>query len=204
MTQRVTALADAAIHVVATRGMRGLTHRAVDARAGVPPGSTSAYFRTRKALVEGVVRRLADLDDADLDDAEPSYAGVAVAGADVPPDLDRLAEAVARVLDHWMSTARERTLARYACLLEATHHPELRGVLTHGERPRAQARALLAALGAEDPERQGRELVAFVDGLVFDRLVGAGALGAPAPGTAASRAELAAAVRAALRGVLGK
>lgn len=194
MTERMAALADAAIHVVATRGMRGLTHRAVDAHAGVPTGSTSAYFRTRKALVEGVVRRLADLDDAE----------VVAAGLTVPLDPDLLAESLARVLDHWMTAGRERTLARYACLLEATHHPELRGILAHGERPRAQARELLAALGAEDPERQSRELVAFVDGLVFDRLVGAGALGAPTPGTPESVAELTAAVRAALRGVLGK
>ncbi|MFD0205733.1 MULTISPECIES: TetR/AcrR family transcriptional regulator [Saccharothrix] len=194
MTERMAALADAAIHVVATKGMRGLTHRAVDAQAGVPPGSTSAYFRTRKALVEGVVQRLADLDNAEVVEAR----------VNVPLDPDLLAEGIAHVLDRWMTTARERTLARYACLLEATHHPELRGILAHGERPRAQARELLTALGAEDPERQSRDLVAFIDGLVFDRLVGAGALGAPAPGTPESRAELAAAVRGALRGVLGK
>ena len=193
MTERMAALADAAIHVVATRGMRGLTHRAVDEQAGVPTGSTSAYFRTRKALIEGVVRRLAELDNVE----------VVEAGVDVQLDPDRLAEGLAHVLDQWMTTARERTLARYACLLEATHHPELRGILAHGERPRAQARELLAALGAQDPERQSRDLVAFIDGLVFDRLVGAGALGAAAPGTPESRAELAAAIRAALRGVLG-
>ncbi|MGM1059326.1 TetR/AcrR family transcriptional regulator [Saccharothrix sp. Mg75] len=193
MTERMAVLADAAIHLVATRGMRGLTHRAVDAEAGVPLGSTSAYFRTRKALVEGVVRRLAELDAAE----------VAEAGADVPREPDELAEALARVLDAWMTVGRERTLARYACLLEATHHPELRGVLAHGERLREQARDLLAALGATEPERRGRELVAFVDGLLFDRLVGAGALGAPEPGTPESRAELALALRAALRGVLG-
>ncbi|WP_197043225.1 TetR/AcrR family transcriptional regulator [Saccharothrix sp. NRRL B-16314] len=193
MTERMAALADAAIHVVATKGMRGLTHRAVDAQAGVPTGSTSAYFRTRKALVEGVVQRLADLDNAEVEEV----------GTTAPLDPDRLAEGIAHVLDQWMTTGRERTLARYACLLEATHHPELRGILAHGERPRAQAKAMLAAAGAEDPERQGRELVAFVDGLLFDRLVGAGALGAPTPGTPESRAELAQAVRAALRGVLG-
>lgn len=194
MTERMAVLADAAIHVVATKGMRGLTHRAVDARAGVPTGSTSAYFRTRKALVEGVVQRLADLDTAEVEQA----------GATVLTDPDQLAESIAHVIDQWMTTARERTLARYACLLEATHHPELRGILAHGERPRAQARAVLTALGAEDPERQSREVVAFIDGLLFDRLVGAGALGAPTPGTPESRAELAKAVRAALRGVLGK
>lgn len=207
MTERVAALADAAIRLVATRGMRGLTHRAVDAEAGVPVGSTSAYFRTRKALVEGVVRRLAELDVADttaLLDAVGPVDAVDAGGAGGPVDPDRFAEETAHVLDRWMSTDRERTLARYACLLEATHHPELRGILAHGERPRAQARAVLTAWGAPAPERQSRELVAFIDGLLFDRLVGAGALGAPEPGTPESRAELARAVRSVLRAVLGR
>ncbi|MFG1649708.1 hypothetical protein ACGFIE_07250 [Micromonospora sp. NPDC049275] len=31
------------------------------------------------------------------------------------------------MLDRWLSTGRSRTLARYACLLEAVHRPELRG-----------------------------------------------------------------------------
>ncbi|MFI9813694.1 TetR/AcrR family transcriptional regulator [Saccharothrix variisporea] len=191
MSDRVTLIADAAVHVVATKGMRGLTHRAVDAAAGLPQGSTSAYFRTRKALVEGLVRRLADLDALDV---------TALAGL---TDLDALAEGMARVLDTWMTTARDRTLARYACLLEATHHPELRGILAHGARARVMAREMLERAGVPDAEAQGRAMVAFLDGLLFDRLVGAGALGAPAPGSPESVAELAAAVRAALRGVFG-
>ncbi|QFZ17339.1 TetR/AcrR family transcriptional regulator [Saccharothrix syringae] len=196
MTERTTALADAAIHLVATLGMRGLTHRAVDARAGVATGSTSAYFRTRKALVEAVVRRLAELDAAE---AEAAAAGLAA-----PGDPDRCAEDVAALLDHWMTAGRERTLARYACLLEATHHPELRGVLVHGRPIRAHAAALLAAWGAPDPESGSRDLVAFFDGLLFDRLVGAGALTAPEAGTPENRADLARAVRSALRAVLGR
>ncbi|WP_433269907.1 TetR/AcrR family transcriptional regulator [Actinosynnema sp. CS-041913] len=193
MSDRVAVLADAAIHVVATRGMRGLTHRAVDAEAGLPQGSTSAYFRTRKALVEGVVKRLAELDLAEA------------AQADLPgePDVDELAHAIGHVLDLWMTTGRERTLARYACLLEATRQPELRGILAHGAQARAQARDLLERAGVADADRQGRALVAFLDGLLFDRLVGAGAMFAPEPGTPESRAELVDAVRTALRAVLG-
>ncbi|GAA0258573.1 TetR/AcrR family transcriptional regulator [Saccharothrix mutabilis subsp. mutabilis] len=191
MSDRVALIADAAVHVVATRGMRGLTHRAVDAEAGLPQGSTSAYFRTRKALVEGVVRRLADQDTAEVAEL-----------VDVT-DLDALSAGMARVLDAWMTTGRERTLARYACLLEATHHPELRGILAHGAQARDLARRMLERAGVPDAERRGRALVAFVDGLLFDRLVGAGALNAPAPGSPESRAELTDAIRTALRGVFG-
>ncbi|GIF74881.1 TetR/AcrR family transcriptional regulator [Asanoa siamensis] len=190
---RFTDLTDAAIAVVAEQGMRGLTHRAVDARAGLSLGTTSAYFRTRKALIEGLVRRLADLDDADL----------ATRSFDVPTDPAGFADAVAWVLDTWLTTGRERTLARYACLLEATHHPELRTILAYGRSSRDQARALMTAAGVPNPAQAGDHFVACVDGLLFDRMVGAGALTAPAPGTPENRADLATAVRRLLAGFTG-
>jgi DNA-binding transcriptional regulator YbjK len=182
---RSTDITDAAISVVAEQGMRGLTHRAVDARAGLPLGTTSAYFRTRKALIEALVRRLADLDDAD----------VAARTFDAPADPGAFAEAVAAVLDTWLTAGRERTLARYACLLEATHHEELRTILGYGRASREQAHALMTAVGAADPAQAGDHFVACVDGLLFDRLAGAGALTAPRPGTPENRADLATAVR---------
>lgn len=200
-TDRLAALTDAAIDVLAELGMRGLTHRAVDARAGVPQGTTSAYFRTRKALIEAVVRRLADLDRTDLE------AGRLPADADSPTvpmdDIDAVAADIAALLDRWMSAARNRTIARYACLLEATHHPELRTILAHGDASRVQARRMLAAAGARDPEQAGDHLVACIDGLVFDRLAGAGARTAPPAGTAANRADLAIAIATLLRAFAG-
>lgn len=177
MTERMAALADAAIHLVATKGMRGLTHRAVDAQAGLPEGSTSAYFRTRKALIEGLVRRLAELEQAE-----------------VQLDPSDIAGSIADVLERWLTTGRERTLARYACMLEATHHPELKGILEHGIAPREQAEQLAAALGSADPRRDGGHLVAFLEGLLFYRLVGAGSTLEPA-----NRDDLKLAVEKALR-----
>ena len=172
-SDRYPILTDAAIDVLAERGMRGLTHRAVDTRAGLPQGTTSAYFRTRKALIEAVVRRIADLDRADL------QAGRLPGAADTPSvamdDVDAVAADIATVLDRWMGTARNRTLARYACLLEATHHPELQTILVYGEASRAQSRSMLAAAGARHPKQAGDHLVACIDGLLFDRLAGASA-----------------------------
>ncbi|MET8044921.1 TetR/AcrR family transcriptional regulator [Micromonospora sp. NPDC005215] len=202
-TNRIALLTDAAIELIAEGGMRALTHRAVDGRAAVPPGTTSAYLRTRQALIEAVVGRLAERDRADLAQHDlptgprPPTAAPRLDGND-------LAAGVAEVLDRWLSTGRSRTLARYACLLEAVHRPELRGILQHGTGLRAQARDLLTRAGAADPDRQGDQFVAFVDGLLFDRLVGAGVLSAPQPGSAASRADLSAAVRTLLRALAGK
>ncbi|MBE1488113.1 TetR/AcrR family transcriptional regulator [Plantactinospora soyae] len=229
---RFAVITDAAIELLAELGMRGLTHRAVDARAGLPLGSTSAYFRTRKALIEAVVRRLADLDRADLEATElpteepttpgsagpaspaPASAGpasatagsaVSISGTEPlgPRDLDLLAGRIAGLLDQWLTVGRTRTLARYACLLEATHHPELRDILAYGTASRTQARALLSRAGAADPEQRGNHLVACVDGLLFDRLVGAGSLTAPAPGSEQSRRDLHQAVRTVLFAMAG-
>jgi len=50
-------LLDAAIAVLGGQGVRQLTHRAVDVAAGLPSGSTSNYFKTRDALLVGIVDR---------------------------------------------------------------------------------------------------------------------------------------------------
>jgi len=63
-------LADAGIAVLAREGSRGLTHRAIDAEAGVPVGTTSNYFRSRKSLfadyTRDIVRRLTTQRDVTL------------------------------------------------------------------------------------------------------------------------------------------
>ena len=57
---RRTELQDAAIRVIAAKGGRGLTHRAVDAEAKVPTGTTSNYFRSRQALIDAIVGRIGE------------------------------------------------------------------------------------------------------------------------------------------------
>jgi DNA-binding transcriptional regulator YbjK len=57
MATRREQLLDAAITVLGERGIHALTHRAVDAQAGLPAGSASNHFRTRDALLDGVMDR---------------------------------------------------------------------------------------------------------------------------------------------------
>lgn len=61
--KRSETVAEAAITLLAERGMRGLTHRAVDELAGLPPGSTSNLARTRAALLELTLLRLTELEE---------------------------------------------------------------------------------------------------------------------------------------------
>jgi DNA-binding transcriptional regulator YbjK len=57
--ERRSALADAGIRVLAEQGARGLTHRAVDATAGMPRGTASNYFPSRDELIAALVDRIA-------------------------------------------------------------------------------------------------------------------------------------------------
>ncbi|WP_433256074.1 TetR/AcrR family transcriptional regulator [Streptosporangium sp. CA-135522] len=210
---RRAVLADAAIELVAARGIRGLTHRAVDAQAEMPPGTTSAYYRTWKALLTGLVRRLADLDRIDLERRALAAEGPLLGGPqDIPAiedipvtaaEVNRLAEATAAVIDHWLSAGRTRTLARHVCILEAVHDPELRELLTpHNDAARASASAFLARAGVRDTDRRSRDYIACVDGLILDRLVGVGASIAPLPGTQESRDGLQQSIRSLLEAMI--
>ena len=79
---------------------------------------------------------------------------------------DRLA---ARPADH---------RARYALAVDLVGDPELHAYLTSASPLRAgflaAAGAALTTLGVADPERHAPALVALTDGLLFDRVAGAG------------------------------
>jgi DNA-binding transcriptional regulator YbjK len=170
-TDRRALLADAAIGVLADLGTRGLTHRAVDRAAGLPPGTTSAYYRTRQALLTALVRRLVDLDQAELQ--------AAGGAAPVPRDAAELTARIAALAGRRLTgDGRRRSLARYACAIESVRHPELRDILVPRENAaRAAVRDFLAAQGVPDPEERTVTLLTCVDGLVFDRLVNGGDVG---------------------------
>ncbi|MFJ6499124.1 TetR/AcrR family transcriptional regulator [Streptomyces virginiae] len=184
-SDRRTLLADAALDVLADEGMRGLTHRAVDRRAGMPPGTTSAYFRTRAALLAGLVTRLVQVDQAELQ-----------AMAEELPPLRTVGELVDGMVlltrQRLTGEGRRRSLARYACAVESVRDPELREILVPRENAGREAvRLFLAARGVTDVEDRTHTLLTCIDGLVFDRLVSGGEV---------SREALAGLVAAAVRG----
>jgi DNA-binding transcriptional regulator YbjK len=160
MADRRTEILDAALRVLADQGMRGLTHRAVDAAARIAPGSTSYYFRSRSALVTGCVDRLLEMDEA-----------VEIPEVTAAPPAG-LVDALVAVAVAMATAGRHRTLARYELSLAAVREPKLRAAMVSGgdtiRRLGAQA---LAAAGVGDPAAAAAELAALLDGLVFTALV---------------------------------
>jgi DNA-binding transcriptional regulator YbjK len=182
-------VADTALALLAERGMRGLTHRAVDEAAGLPQGSTSNLARTRQALLELAVQRLADREARvlALHEMPDPRAGSAL-----------LADALALATHRALTRNRELTVARYELALEATRRPELRAYFdATGARFRDQLATLVTGLGSADPARHTLSLIAWADGLMFSCV--AGSFGAEAP----SLEELRAGLRELLDGMLG-
>ncbi|MEU0579592.1 TetR family transcriptional regulator C-terminal domain-containing protein [Streptomyces griseoincarnatus] len=162
---RADLVADTALALLAERGMRGLTHRAVDDAAGLPQGSTSNVARTRQALLELAVRRLADREERVLalqDLPDPREGGV-----------DALLDALALTVHRALAQNRDLTLARYELALEATRRPELRARFdTAGARFRTHLTALVTALGSPSPDRHALTLIAWADGLLLSCVAG--------------------------------
>ncbi|WP_158550738.1 TetR/AcrR family transcriptional regulator [Geodermatophilus sp. TF02-6] len=163
MARRTEAL-DAALEVLAERGARGLTHSAVDRRGGLPAGTTSNHFRSRDALLAGVLDHLAERELAVV-----AALDVAAAG---PPGPASFVEELAAVVEYLLGPGRTQTLARHALFLEAAWRPHLReAVLAATARFWRLLEERLAALGAVSPAPAARTLLACVDGLVLDQLV---------------------------------
>ncbi|BBJ46069.1 hypothetical protein SSPO_087870 [Streptomyces antimycoticus] len=169
---RAELIADTALGLLAERGMRGLTHRAVDEAAGLPLGSTSNHARTRAALLKTAVRRLAQREAEVLTpDEMPRSAGAARNGAD---PVAELADALSLALHRSLTAQRDLLIARYELALEATRRPELREFYdATGRGFREPLEAMMTALGSTEPRRHARSLVAWCEGLMFSCAAGA-------------------------------
>jgi AcrR family transcriptional regulator len=159
------AIADAAIAVLETEGGRGLTHRAVDRRAGLPEGSTSNYFQTREALLEAALQRLVELEQPAVRAME-----ALVPGGPYPPG--EAAELLAAHIQPWLGAeSAPLAIARHELFLEARRRPEFQLALDAVHRQYvALAAELLPVAGCRDPRTHAPQLLALLDGLIVQSL----------------------------------
>ncbi len=152
---------EAAVELLGAEGVRALTHARVDERAGLPPGSTSNWFRTRRALLGGVVDWIAQRERADFDPA----AMTGITG------VDGLIEGLCAMTELQTGPFASRTRARYALFLELAGDPELAEPLRRQRREFERwAEQMVIAVGIADPVPATRALMALGDGLLLHRL----------------------------------
>lgn len=160
--ERRRLLTDAGIAVLATDGARGLTHRAVDAKAQVPTGTSSNYFRSRADLVTALAERIGER-------LAPDPAVLAVL-ADRTPDRALFTE-YTRDIVRRLTAERDTTLALFALRLEGATRPEVADPLQRWLRAGfASDVAFNTAAGLPGDSFEIALFHYALEGLLFDRL----------------------------------
>jgi DNA-binding transcriptional regulator YbjK len=161
---RREALLRAAISLLAEGGARALTHRAVAARAGLPPASTTYYFATIQELTdEALALHVADRV-AELEDLVSGVLSTSGDGGSVEEVGERVAEALA-------DRTGDVLIAQFEIYLEAARNPKLRPTVAEALANFEQFTALaLKTLGVRDPEGAAPMFVAMIDGFALHRV----------------------------------
>lgn len=155
-------LADAGIAVLAREGSRGLTHRAIDAEADVPVGTTSNYFRSRQLLVAGIFDRIGTRLAPTPEDLELRSAA--------SPSRELFADYIRDIVRRLLGQ-REVTLALFELRLETARHPELAESLSEWQRAGFDGDvAFNEAAGLPGGRREVALFHYAIEGLIFDRL----------------------------------
>ncbi|MEV7631976.1 TetR family transcriptional regulator [Microbacterium sp. NPDC089318] len=147
---------DAAVDLIGAEGIRALTHARVDAAASLPAGSTSNHFRSRAALISGVIEWMAA---AERDDA----------GTAAIRSRDDLVSALSRMIEVQSGPLAGRTRARYALFLEADADAA-RPLREQRIGMESWIRGILRELGGALPAARAPFLMAACDGLLLHRI----------------------------------
>ena len=150
-------LLDAAVHVVSAVGLRGLTHRAVDARAGLAQGTCSAYLRL--ALLEALTEHVGGILARDVEEMAARLAPHA-------HDHDAVVQAATELLLGWLGDV-DVVRAQSELALEATRRPELMVVFDRWRQGLVEVvEDMVARSGAPDPARRAAIGVAALEGVL--------------------------------------
>lgn len=164
LSARRRQILDAAVSVLATQGWRGLTHRAIDRAAGLPEGSSSAYYRSRSALqaamAEYVVWQLAaDVETlaAELDQ--------------LPGDHDHAVAATSATFRRWLDESDLLT-ARLELTLAAARDDDLAGQLRDSRQSLTMiVDDIMARGGHTHSGAVSATIVAALDGVLISALL---------------------------------
>lgn len=154
---------DAALEIVAERGLQALTHRGIEARADVSHGVTTYYFKNREALIEALYEHMCE---AQTEWITGLYAAMALE-ARADPDGFR-PDAYTRKAVNILLSQRSVLLARYEMYLHAARNPHLRDAARRSRDRYADIQIeMFRSMGARDPELAARRILSATEGLLL-------------------------------------
>jgi DNA-binding transcriptional regulator YbjK len=166
--ERRQAIVDAALRIIASEGLPGVTHRTVAREAGVPLAATTYYFASKNEILSEALESLATVEVARLE----ALTATVVATS---PTRVELAAALGEALIPAPADAERAWLAQFEIYVEAARNPALRPAVQRWRQAFVDlAAAGLRAIGAPEPERRAPIAVAAINGILLDRLRGVG------------------------------
>lgn len=168
-TDRRSALLDATLELIGEGGLAAATHRRVEARVGLPHGTTTYWFKSKRALLDAAVDRLLERDRARADEIGRRLAAV-LAPRGPLDELDY--DGVAAALVRWLDQDRTLHLARYELFVAAGRDAELAPAMNAALQPLvALLEPLVLAAGSTAPARDARIALATLNGLLLEQLI---------------------------------
>lgn len=159
--QRREQLLDAAVRVIATRGLEGVSHRSVAEEAGVPTSSTTYFFDSLDHLIaEAVAAAMGRELDRLTRLKEAFLAGELSARGWIEQYLELVEE----------EDEQRLTIAQFEMYLLAARRPELRPQVAEIIAATREAGAAAARLHGIEDTTAGAAVVALVDGFALHRL----------------------------------
>jgi DNA-binding transcriptional regulator YbjK len=159
-------LLDAALAVIDSEGMRGLTHRRLEDEAGLARGSARYHLGTNDQIIAAALEHVARRDLRMIDSALAHLGLEALAGSKA--SLPKMAGVLVSALLEDPGSVR----ARYELLLESTRRPSLK---VEAQRWRAHfigtTELALTAAGLDEPHTAAVLVVAIMDGLTLDAIL---------------------------------
>jgi DNA-binding transcriptional regulator YbjK len=156
--RRHDAILEAALRVIAERGVSAVTHRAVAAEAAVPLSSTTYYFESLDELLEEALLLFVNREAERLGLLAERLEG-----------LDLLPLETARLFRAELET----NVAQFELYLEASRRPRLKEVARRClDLYATVAESALRASGAPEPAAYARAFVALFDGYGLHRIAG--------------------------------
>lgn len=157
--QRRDAVLDAAIALVGEGGLGAVTHRAVAAKAGLPPATTSYFFASIDELLTAAMRRVADTLIAQMQQVSAHL-------ATADPKQGAVLKQLVAVL---LAEPGASTVAQFETYLQASRRPELRPDV---ERVLAAFNELVARLleATGTPHNAAQAFIALADGFMLHRI----------------------------------
>ena len=166
MSTREQQVAEAAIAVLADGGARRLTHRAVDAAAGLPAGSTSNLFRSRAELIAGILGHMLAREEQAVTELSRSPMLTASKFGE-----SELVAFLGALIAEALGPGRRATQARRALFAEAATDPVVAEQLLAASQYWFDLMSdLVSRAGGRDAHRRARWLMAYADGLISDQL----------------------------------